>query len=578
MELTSSSVARTLFPDAAFAERHPDGHADTEDSNYAEISWSSSSLNPKNRIDSLSPPQEPKWRIDGCANLGTQFYALPVFLDLNNPIRIDVFIPESRNIAPGFRDLLSVHTAIYLRDARVASLAVSHYIVRVLDHWTNQFEDFKFFYNELPFGSRIILENITANIKDVRLQVAKTHFLERQLLSCESLQKMWGFPSPWPDLVDISEVHLLRQLHDSVSVVRLRNQKYIFKALTSHPKYLYHELKVLLTGSSHPNIISRPEHLILKQCKFGGKIAVIGFTIHYHEKGTLRDCLSFRRVHNSLTLHDQFKWAIQITEALRCIRDAENFYCDLRLDNIVLDEHDDAVLIDFEARGVAFSASAPEINYLEYIHSVAKDADAESFASETTEKYRQLYGRMIHGRSIPMSGESYKNPRHGYSVPWQCLDEKEREAAEVYMLGRVFWCIFEGVGSPEKTAMVQHLDENELEFPQWDRTPEQIRDLIGRCTQFKEKQYYKKLPVIRSGKLLVIRGAEHIRDPTEVQKVARLWWQNELKSAEHFLEHRLRRGAVADAVPFGRPGLDDLLLQLRSMREQSLENRYHGGN
>lgn len=559
---------RTVFPSAAFAGKYSDCHPSRDESNDIEVGWFSSSLNPKNRIDSLDPLQEPQWRIDGCASMGTQFYALPLFLDIINPIRVDVFIPESKYISSKVRDLLDVHTAIYLKDSRVASLAISRYIVRVLEYWTNQFEDFKFFYNDLPFGSRIVLENITTDIKEVRVQVVKTHFLERQLLSCESLQSMWGFSSPLPELVDLSEVHLLRQLHDSVSLVRLRNQSYILKALTSHPKYLYHELKVLLTLPPHPNIVSRPAHLILKQCKFGGKVAVIGFTLHYHRKGTLRDCLTFRCLQNSLRLDDQLAWAIQITEALRCIRNAGNFYCDLRLDNIVLDDNDGVVLIDFEARGVAFSASAPEINYLEYIYSVATDVDEEMFPFGTREKYKQLYRRMVHGRSIPRPGESYKNPRLGYSVPWQYLDEKEREAAEVYMLGRVLWCIFEGVGSPEKTAMVQHLHENELEFPQWGRTPQHIRDLIERCTRFQEKQGYKKLPVIRSEKLLVVRGAEQGRDPDEVQEVAKLWWQTELKTAEVFLEQRLTSEADPDSIPFGRPGLDDVLLELKHMRDQ----------
>ena len=566
MELTSSSVTRTMFPVAAFTEGYQNCHPNKDDSNYTQVSWMSSSLNPKNRIDSLCPLREPKWRIDGCASMGTQFYAIPAFLNPINPIRIDVVIPGSNNIAPEFRNLLDVHTAIYLRDGRVASLGISRYIVRVLEHWMNQFQDFKVFYNELPFGSRIVLENIAADIKDVRLQVIKTHFLERQLLSSGSLQRIWGFSSPWPELADIAEVHLLRQLHDSVSLIQLRNQRYILKALTSHPKYLYHELKVLLTLPSHPNIISRPVHLVTKQCRFGGKIAVIGFTLHYHEKGTLRDCLSLQRTQNSLHFHDQLKWAIQLTEALRCIRNEGNFYCDLRLDNVVLNDDDGVVLIDFEARGVAFSASAPEINYLEYIHSAATDGDNEPYPSGSRERYKQLYGRMTQGGSIPRPGDSYRNPRHGYSVPWLCLDEKEREAAEVYMLGRVLWCIFEGVGSPEKTALVRHLREDELEFPQWNRTPENIRHLIERCTRF-GKGYYNSLPVTRSGKLLVIRGAEQRHGSNVVQEVARRWWQTEFELAEAFLEQRLRREAAADHIPFGRPGLDDVLLELKDMQE-----------
>lgn len=42
----------------------------------------------------------------------------------------------------------------------------------------------------------------------------------------------------------------------------------------------------------------------------------------------------------------------------------------------------------------------------------------------------------------------YDNPDHGYYNTWASLSSPEQEAAEVFMLGKVLWCIFEGVISP----------------------------------------------------------------------------------------------------------------------------------
>jgi len=491
--------------------------------------------------------------------MGTQFYTLPVFLTPLLPMRIDTFIPESHKIPSALRSALDINTALYVRDSRVADLGISRYIIRVLEHWSSQFEDFETFYRDLPFGSRIIIEEIVADVRKVRVQIVKTHYLEKQLLSWATLNEMWDLvPSNTPPLINITDVHVLKQLHDSVSLVLVDGKKCILKALTSYPKYLYHELRDLLTLPPHRNMVSRPLHLVTKRVRFGAKIAVVGFTLKYHEKGTLRDELPLRRIHGLLAMEDHLKWAVQLTDALIHIRDAGKFYCDLRLDNVVLDESDDLVMIDFEARGVALGASAPEINYREYIYTLAMENEEDDYPLQK-ERFVRLYEKMVRGRNIAKPSERYKNPPHGYSVPWLCLDEREREAAEVYMLGRVLWCIFEGVGSPEKTAMVQHRREDELEFPQWSRTPEKVRKLIEKCIQF-DGEDYRALPVVRRGNKILLRGGGESQ-PSEVREVAMKWWQAELDRAEAFLNQEITANHSLD---FGRPILDELLLELRN--------------
>ncbi|PMD45948.1 hypothetical protein L207DRAFT_479520 [Hyaloscypha variabilis F] len=573
MELNPENVARFLYPVAAF-ETPPNtsidahykaGPAQPEPKNYTRTitAWEASLLNPKNRIDSLAEPSDAKWRVDGSTGMGTQFYTVPIFLRHPIPMRIDTFIPERKEIPVMVQAALDIGSAFYTRDARVAQLGIARYIVRVLDRWSGQIPDFAAFYNNLPFGSRIILQNIEADIRSVRIQILHTHFLERQLLSVGSLQAMWKLPlDSWPAVVDISKVALVQQLHDSVSLVDYVGQTYIMKSLTSGPKYLYHELKVLLTMRPHPNIISKPSHLIVKQCNFGSKIAIVGFTLDYHSGGTLRDVLSFRRSNHTLRLQDQVAWSTQLTEALIHIRDEEVMYCDLRLDNIVVESGSDRiVMIDFEGRGVGTLMSAPEITSIEYIHSLASESE-ENVGKAELDRYKRLRDSSTCGNSIPVPTETYRNPRHGYCVSWLCLSEQEREAAQVYMLGKVLWGIFEGVGSPEKGVMVEHLREDALEYPEWRNAPRIIRELVDACCSSGRR--YEKFPLARKGQVLCLRNAGGTETAEQVRAAAIRWWKTELYEAEKILEQRAADASRMEYVFSARPKLEDVLSVLRS--------------
>lgn len=566
MDLTPENIGHLLYAIAGLNEpsSFPTNTSHKTISNSVLTPWSLSTLNPKNRIDGLDGISNSKWRIDGSAGLGTQFYTIPTFIEHLVPIRIDTFIPPSSEIPTQLHEVLDLSTALSLRDARVSSLGISHYIVRVLSYWSNQFSDFETFYTNLPFGSRIMFENIDIDIRSVRIQVVQTHFLERQFLSKESLQTLWNFnPLDWPDTIDISCVHLLRQLHDSVSLARINDQIYILKTLTSSPKYLYHELKVLLSKSPHPNIIAKPKFLVTKACKFGGKSAVIGIVLPYHRKGTLRDILPFRRIHGSLQLRDQIKWATQLTEALIHLKNDGIMYCDLRLDNVVLEsDNDGIVMIDFESRGVATFMSAPEIMCLEYIYSLSKEP---AFDDSHTRRFKQMYNQIARNTNLPTSTEIYRNPDNGYCVSWLCLTEREKENAQVYMLGRVLWCIFEGVASPEKSVIVQHLREDELEFPNWERTPKKVRELVTACCA--SDTGHHRFALARKGNLLKLREGDGTERPEDVRRVALNWWKEELSRAEEFVRKRVK---VDDeegegCINYQRPTLGEVLSVLKTL-------------
>lgn len=582
MELNSTSIHDVIHPTAAFSQNAPAANPlATRPASDTECPWLESQLNPKNRIDSLDPPLNPLWRIDGCTGLGTQYYALPLFLPDIPPMRFDVFIPEEAAASPLLRKLLDLDGAFHTKDAaRLRRLGISIHILRTLQAWTTTEAPVAALYHTLPFGSRIVFENLDANIHNIKITIAPTYFVEKQLLGLATLDRNLEVgPELLPEVIDISSLSIVQQLHDSVCVVRHKEsgKLWILKALTSGTKYLYVELRNLLRMEPHPNVISRPEYLVTKCCRFGGKTAVVGFIIPYHPVGSLRDTLPLLRIHGRLTLELQLKWATQLASAVLHVRKRGHmFYPDLRLDNIVLSAAGDIVMVDFEQRGVWCEFAAPEINSLEYTRILASDdssdgSEAEStIPDETREHFAAILSRLLPGWESLQAHEEYSPLPHGYSsynIPWLCLNETEQEAAEVYMLGRVLWCIFEGQSAPQRAAVWQsYRREPDIEFPAFRMTTPALRDLIDRCSRGR-RQVLSSL-IVRRGSKLILRDSEK-SSPEDVARVARDWWRAEVEAAERFLETReeMKRAGLWDGNYYGRPKLEELLEELKQFRD-----------
>lgn len=577
MELNSTSIHDVIHPTAAFSQNaSPAANDSPATARNRDIPWLKSQLNPKNRIDSLDPPLNPLWRIDGCTGLGTQYYALPLFLADIPPMRFDVFVPEEAAASPLLRRLLDLDAAFHTKDAaRLQRLGISIHILRTLQAWTTAQESVASLYRTLPFGSRIIFENLDANIHNIKITIAPTYFVEKQLIGLATLDRSLEVDRELlPETIDILSLRIVQQLHDSVCVVQHKEtgKLWILKALTSGTKYLYVELRNLLRMEPHPNVISRPEYLVTKFCRFGGKTAVVGFIIPYHSAGSLRDTLPLLRIHGRLTLELQLKWATQLASAVLHIRErGRMFYPDLRLDNIVLSAAGDIVMVDFEQRGVWCEFAAPEINALEYTRILASDdscdgSEAEpTIPEETRRHFATILSRLLPGWESLQAHEEYSPLPHGYSsynIPWLCLDETEQEAAEVYMLGRILWCMFEGQSAPQHAAVWQsYRREPDIEFPAYRRTPSALRDLIDHCTRGR-RPVLSRL-IVRRGSKLVLRDSTE-SSPDEVVRVAKEWWRAEVGVAERFLETReeSKRAGLWDGNYYGRPTLRELLDEL----------------
>lgn len=570
MELSQQAIHDVIHPTAAFSGVDP--HPTARDLEICqEVSWLESSLNPKNRIDSLEPPGKPLWRIDGCTAFGTQLYAVPLFVDSIRPYRVDVFIPEPATLSPELRNALDLDVTFYTRDgSRISQLGITRHVLRILQHWTSTLEDPSQIYKDLPFGSRIVFQNLPKNVAETRISIAPTHYLERQLLSVSSLHSLWGGDVEFPPTVDIEDVEYLSQLHDSVCLVNIEGKTWIFKALTSYTKYLYHELRQLLVIPTHPNVIARPVHLVTKKCSFGNKVAVVGFTVENHVHGSLRDLIPFLQIHGQVSLADKIKWSVQLASALLHLRETSRiFYPDLRLDNIVLSQSWDAVMIDFEQRGVWCEFAAPEVNAIEYMRLLAID---EEIDPEVQGRYADLLTELLPDWEEMGEGEDYIWPSRGYNVPWSCLTQTEQEACEVYMLGRVLWCIFEASSAPQRAAVwLSYRWEPLVEFPGYTTTPQPMRDLIDRCTRGRQPGLTKF--IVRERDRLVLRELENTGTSTaqQVQETARDWWAKEIEASEAWLKERAEGMKRADWNEnyYNRPSLREVYDALEAFRAAS---------
>lgn len=557
MDITPEVAYLATFPTTALTGPYPSLSASNDIPSSNSHSWDESGLNPKNRIDSLVPVKSPTWRIDGCTRMATQFYTIPTFTQPLVPIRIDTFIPPLAQWPLEMIEMLESNRAFLYPDARVLNFGIAQHILRTLEHWTSEYPNFQTYYMSLPFGSRIVFENIAKDVRQVRVRIVPMHSLERELLSVPNLRSMWE-DIHLPPALDIAQLELLQQLHDSVSLVRTNGnqdvrENIILKALIISPKYLYHELRILLTLPPHPNISPPPLHLVTKRCRFGGKTGVIGFTSPYHHQGNLRDILPLRRLDGNLRIADQLKWARQLTDALIHIQENGScFHCDLRLDNVLLSDTDDVLLIDFESRGILANSAAPEVSCLEYVDLIANHA---SFAGPEKEKYGLLFDQYMKPH-VPPNHEMYQGEEHGYYAPWLCLSEKEREAAEVFMLGRVLWAIFEGVSAPNTMLGVEYLREPDLEFPEFRRTPLRIQKLVLDCT----RGWTPWLGgLTRRGPKLGFDAdkSSNITAAGVIEKIAACC-REELERAEEFLRKWDERRKQGEENIFNRPGLKEI--------------------
>jgi hypothetical protein len=596
MELTGPLFRRLNNPLQAFATATEDAALDAAELN---TKWNDSHLNPKNRVDHLPSPAALKWRMDGSARLGTRFFTIPTFLLSHlTPLRIDTYVPEQSEYPAWLGQSLGATDAFRVRDERVAYSGISIHILHALDVWSSRQPGFEAMYKSLPFGSRIVINNIHKDVKKMDIAVHADYEIERQMLSLKALQTMWNLPEEIvPKVIDLSELKLQKQLHESISLVQIPklhgSELLAFKSLTDDLKYIYHELKVRLTLPPHANITDRPLYIITRQCLFGGKKGVCGFVMRHYSVGSLKSALPERRISMTLSLRDQLRWSLQITSALLHLNTRANrFFPDLRPENILIDDDNDLAVTDFEQRGGWHPWGPPEICYLKYLQSLSTSA-VES-ASPLEVKYQTMLLEHASPELLRSTHlKRYENPDQGYALPWLLLDSAERESAQVYMLGLLLWCIFEGQAEAAPDVVADIPQAKGLEFPEFRQTPPSVRKCIEECThgapQWEQRWH---LGYYREGTTIYAKPRKTEADYDEengtardVLETNREWWGEQVDRMERYMEfqrakkHLLRDDAGVERIPVlvdpssstKRPSLKWVEQMLKQAQDQLLE-------
>ncbi|KAK4171358.1 hypothetical protein QBC36DRAFT_391167 [Triangularia setosa] len=541
-------------------------------------SWHASSLNPKNRVDSL-PQWHTGWRIDGATICATRFFAVPLDLDHVSPLSIFVDVPDQNNYPAALRSSLDTARGVPIRDGHTISrLGISRHLCRALQYHCAQGPKLPLLarYNRLPFGSRIVVENIAADVADMRISIQPNYDLERSALTVDTLRSLWPeiLLHNWPPVVDLASLQLVKQIHDTVSIVSTRTLPAgrgidtsnippiaIFKSSPDTPlDHMYHELRFLLTVSPHPNIMARPLALVTKRVAFGGKQAVVGFLLRYFPRGSIRDILPALQRAGTLTPSTKLAWCRQIASALLHIEEtAGTFYSDLRPDNVLLaDDGEGVVLCDFEQRGNWHEWCAPEVLFPQYIENIrAAITDLEHSRqnvgdnSKALEMCRHLVTTF--DNSLPLQKNSFSSkgietPVEAKNRPWFRLTSQQQEKASVYSLGLFMYTVFEGLSGVCSNIANEWPINPDIEFPSVKDTPVEVMSLVRRCTaeasQWQENGERDSLPprIVRgSGGVLYPAGRTNLEPNTAesitaVLDAAHTWWMSELDRAQRFFK------------------------------------------
>ena len=609
MELSVSVFTDVLSPLAAFL---PAGDAEPAAPAAEKLPseydpWPTSWLNPKNRIDSLAPAERPTWRIDGAHLDGQRFFAVPTFALGRPPLRVDLHLAPSEEWPRPLRDVLMPEAALYARRSTIPSLPLSQYLVRALDHWASCIPDFQEAYLSLPFGSRILVAHVAAHLDETEIHLIPVYEVEQELLGISFLIGQWGdriFGAGVPGMLDWANLAFVRQIAETISLVHIPSlhgdAEFVFKSLTRDTRHMYHELKVLLSLEAHPNIISHPLYVVEKRCRFGGRKSVCGFILEYFPLGTLQDRLSSPV---PASLSQRVRWGKQVAEALVHVASQRGegwFYPDLKPDNIMLRPSErngretDAVLLDFEQRGGWFGWSPPEVLCVEYMEILASSLPRGAARKEARDL---LLAHIPNWRRQPREAE-YRDAVGGFGQAWLALSQRDTGAgldrAQVFLLGKLLWCIFEGqptVRCGMDHELLRDVDPAGPAFPEFRRTPQDIRSLIRRCTMgARAWQGARRAVAVIAGRLVLYPGG-HEEEGKEltatevVRETSRRWWREEVAAAKDTLrqlvtrrpgypssEESQIRGLISQ-----RPRLVDVLEELRRIEATGVAGPGHWG-
>ena len=287
------------------------------------------------------------------------------------------------------------------------------------------------------------------------------------------------------------------------TLVRLDNgphfrRKYVYKGLSyrhflqfgscfeDETKIFYHQLSLLYSLPEHPNILFPPSFLVTTKDPCLGSNSsvsdedyVCGWLYPYPENQSLQEILDDTTESGKvLSPTLKVKWACQIASALQTTHASHQYHMDLKPSNVLLDDDDNTILIDWEQDGASPFFLAPEADGSWDVETTGleRDQDTISHGKSATPMlaYRKYTG--------PPRENSSQWPQWNSFLVWQIECPYALRAAEVYSLGRTLWAIFEKVSTDDLVAERIHGAPQPISWNSCqDKIPSHWKEFVNRC-------------------------------------------------------------------------------------------------
>lgn len=575
MDPTHAIVDSLILPYAAFCNTSPNPPNGIKSSlKGSKAIW----LSAKSTQRSALVPEP--WDIDGGETDRGFFCTVPKFARYRPPLRITTHMAwNETQYSTQLSEILELDAFFRAGKRKIHSLPLTQHLRTALGYWSSQRPYFQSEYESLPFGSKIVVESLHEDITQMRFRLVPDSLIEESWLSLDEFADETSIlkGSLSSMTVQWDSLELISHAHENISIVRISGQtdgpSFVFKALMEDTHYMYHELKLLLSLGIHPNIIRKPHALVMKH-RPGNAPGIAGFLLELYPGPTLQQRLQIDE-YPAVTTKQKSAWSRQLVSALLHIRNhPAGYFPDFKPNNVVFTGGDygdgslmKPVLLDFEQRGTWHMWAPPEVRYVEYLELLALTANEES----VRERYRSFLRETFPHWTTSYNSRPLREAREGYNLAWASLDTQARAKAQVYALGKVLWCIFENVASPDGPHNVESFLEDfdqDQQFPEFRLSPPLIQELIRRCTAGAPEWGDRRPGVARDGERIVPWGREGCEvTPDETQAAATRWWREELALAEDFV--RCRYGREEEGVPEHidqleqeiqhRPSLEDVM-------------------
>ena len=211
----------------------------------------------------------------------------------------------------------------------------------------------------------------------------------------------------------------------------------------------YHELGLIYSLPRHPNVVSPPNFLVTTKIPIldtssptQSRNYVCGALYPYLRRESLQKALNESNTSGKrLPLTLKAKWARQITSALAATHKSSQYHMDLKPSNVLLDDDDNAILIDWEQSGASPFFIAPEADGSWDVEIETFQRDGNGISQDQAKRPKLMYRKRT---GVPRENH-WKWPIRNVFPIWQIECPDALRAAEVYSLGRTLWVIFEQV-------------------------------------------------------------------------------------------------------------------------------------